>query len=261
MKSLLLLCVWAVALPVMATAQEARSTKWVNLRAGPARDYPVVARLGPGTPLAVQGCTEGFGWCDVIAPSDVRGWIYAGNIAYPYQSTDVPVLNYGAVIGFPIVTFMIGDYWGQHYRNRPWYGNESRWRDRPPMFRPRGRLPGREEPDIGRSRQDERGPQFRPPGDDRPQRYAHPPGGIQHAGGFGGPDDKRTPGGDRRPGSPGRPGDNGSPAAHPPAGGDRNSSGPGRGGGDRSQGGARPQVGGHPETGPGQPGRPREHRP
>jgi uncharacterized protein YraI len=73
MKSILLLCALAAALPVMATAQEARSTKWVNLRAGPARDYPLVARLGPGTPLAVQGCTEGFGWCDVIAPSDVRG--------------------------------------------------------------------------------------------------------------------------------------------------------------------------------------------
>jgi hypothetical protein len=55
----------------------------------------------------------------------VRGWIYAGNIAYPYQSADVPVLNYGAAIGFPIITFMIGDYWDQYYRNRPWYGNHD----------------------------------------------------------------------------------------------------------------------------------------
>src|SRR5450756_2240709 len=58
MKSILLLCALAAALPLTSMAQEARSTKWVNLRAGPARDYPLVARLGPGTPLAVQGCTE-----------------------------------------------------------------------------------------------------------------------------------------------------------------------------------------------------------
>ena len=227
MKSILLLCALAAALPLTSMAQEARSTKWVNLRAGPARDYPLVAQLGPGTPLAVQGCTEGFGWCDVIAPSDVHGWIYAGNIAYPYQSADVPVLTYGAVIGFPIITFMIGDYWGQYYRNRPWYGNESRWRDRPPMFRPRGRPPGRGEPDIGRPRQDQ-----------------HPPG-------------SRPPGGDRHPGVPGRPGDNRPPGTNRPAGG-RPSGGPGRTGGDRPPGVARPPGGNRPADGPGRPG---EHRP
>ncbi len=45
------LCVLAAALPLAAAAQEARSTKWVNLRAGPARDYPLVHALGPGTLL------------------------------------------------------------------------------------------------------------------------------------------------------------------------------------------------------------------
>ncbi|MDQ2736343.1 MAG: SH3 domain-containing protein, partial [Pseudomonadota bacterium] len=106
----------AALLPLAAAAQDAHTTKTVNLRAGPARDYPLVASFGPGTPLAVQGCTEGFGWCDVIGPSDVRGWIYAGNIAYPYQSADVPVLGYGTELGFPIVTFTLGSYWGQYYR-------------------------------------------------------------------------------------------------------------------------------------------------
>ncbi len=158
MKSVLLLCALAITLPVTAAAQEARSTKWVNLRAGPARDYPLVTRLGPGTPLAVQGCTQGFGWRDVVAPGDVHGWVYAGNIAYPYQSSEVPVLTYGAVIGFPIITFMIGDYWGQYYRNRPWYGNESRWRDRPPMFGPRGRPPGGNRPAEGPGRPGEHRP-------------------------------------------------------------------------------------------------------
>ena len=130
----------AASLPGIAAAQEAHSTKWVNLRAGPARDYPLVVSLGPGTPLAVQGCTDGFGWCDVVGPGDVRGWVYAGNIAYPYQSADVPVIRYGQVIGFPIVSFVIGDYWGRYYRGRPWYGNQGRWvNHRPPprpIFRP-----------------------------------------------------------------------------------------------------------------------------
>ena len=49
----LLLCVMAAALPALAASQEAHSIKAVNLRAGPARDYPLVASLGPGTPLAV----------------------------------------------------------------------------------------------------------------------------------------------------------------------------------------------------------------
>jgi uncharacterized protein YraI len=115
----------AVLLPLSAAAQQAQSTKWVNLRAGPARDYPLVASFGPGAPLAVQGCTPGFAWCDVIGPG-VRGWIYAGNISYPYQNGDVPVLTYGASIGLPIVTFDIGSYWGQYYRNRPWFGSQGR---------------------------------------------------------------------------------------------------------------------------------------
>jgi uncharacterized protein YraI len=236
-KSILLLFALAAALSVTATAQEARSTKWVNLRAGPARDYPLVARLGPGTPLAIQGCTQGFGWCDVVAPSDVHGWIYAGNIAYPYQSSEVPVITYGAVIGFPIITFMIGDYWAQYYRNRSWYGNESRWRDRPPLFRPRSRTPGRDGPSFGNTpRDDQHPPGFRPPGgprpggaghpgDNQPLRDVRPPGVIQHGGGSGRPGDNRPsggnrpPGADRHPGGPGRPGENRAPGGNRPAGG------------------------------------------
>ena len=253
MKSTLVLWTLFAALPLTATAQEARSTKWVNLRAGPARDYPLVARLGPGTPLAVQGCTAGFGWCDVIAPADVHGWIYAGNIAYPYQSAEVPILNYGAVIGFPIISFMIGDYWGQYYRNRPWYGHESRWRDRPPGFSPQGRPPGFQPPWGDRVRGAGH------PGDNRPPRDARPPSGFQNGGGPGRPvNDRplggnRPPGGDRQPGGQGRPADHGGPGAHPPGAGNRPP------GGEARAGGGRPAARPGPRQ-PGQPGRPGEHR-
>ncbi len=125
--SLISLGLMAAILPLTAAAQEAVASKWVNLRAGPARDYPLVLQVAPGTPLAVEGCTDGYGWCDVMAPGYVRGWVYAGNLSYPYQDAQVPILEYGALIGFPIATFVIGDYWGQHYRNRPWFGDRSRW--------------------------------------------------------------------------------------------------------------------------------------
>ncbi|HKW85201.1 MAG TPA: SH3 domain-containing protein, partial [Burkholderiaceae bacterium] len=113
----------ALAMPAAAQAQYAQTAGWVNLRAGPARDYPLVASLPPGVAITVQGCIAGYSWCDVIGPAGERGWIYAGKIVYPYQAGYVPVIQYGAVIGIPIVTFAIGSYWGDYYRHRPWYGN------------------------------------------------------------------------------------------------------------------------------------------
>ena len=123
----ILLCALVAALPSGADAQPARAGKWINVRAGPARDYPLVASVGPGTPLSVQGCTAGYAWCDVIVSNGVRGWVYAGNIVYPYQRGEVPVIGYGALIGLPIVGFTAGHYWGRHYRDRPWYGSWPRY--------------------------------------------------------------------------------------------------------------------------------------
>jgi uncharacterized protein YraI len=246
MKTIVLLCALATTIPLAAAAQEARSTKWANLRAGPARDYPLVARIEPGAPLAIQGCTEGFGWCDVIAPSDVRGWIYAGNIAYPYQSAEVPVLTYGAVIGFPIITFMIGDYWHRYYRDRSWYGNEPRWRDRPPEFRPQGRAPGRGAPEFRNSHQDQQPPGFRPPGDNRI------PAGSGHSTDNRPSRDARPPGGSPRESSPNRPGDNRPSRDNRPAGGNRPPSD------NRPAGGNRPPGDNRPAGGAARPG---EHQP
>jgi len=144
----------AAALPLAAVAQQAQTTTWVNVRAGPAAGFPLVARLGPGTPLAVQGCTAGFGWCDVMAWDGSRGWVYAGNIAFWYRSAQVPIASVGPVFGVPIVTFVIGSYWGQHYRNQPWYWNQPHWSNRPPP------LPG-----------------VRPPPPPRPPHVRPPPGG------------------------------------------------------------------------------------
>jgi uncharacterized protein YraI len=188
----------ALGMPAAAQAQQAQTAKWVNLRAGPARDYPLVASFPPGVPIAVQGCIGGYSWCDVVGPGGERGWIYAGNIVYPYQSAYVPVIQYGAVIGIPVITFVIGNYWGDYYRHRPWYGNMQHWHNhrpppgwRPPPSRPPGWRPPppprpyppqvqppRPRPPIMRPPRPEPPsvrppprPQPRPsrPGDDRPQ--------------------------------------------------------------------------------------------
>jgi uncharacterized protein YraI len=123
---------------VQAQAQPAFTARTVNLRAGPGRDYPLVAVLPPGLQIWVQGCLSDYSWCDVVAGPN-RGWAFAGNLNYFYQNTYVPVLNYGPVIGIGVLGFVLDDYWNRHYRERRWYPERQRWAGRPlppPRFRP-----------------------------------------------------------------------------------------------------------------------------
>ena len=76
--------------------------------------------LARGVQVAVQGCLPDYTWCDVIVGQN-RGWLFADAIQYPYQSSMVPLSTYGAVIGIGVLGFAMNDYWGQHYRARPWY--------------------------------------------------------------------------------------------------------------------------------------------
>jgi uncharacterized protein YraI len=114
---------------VQAQPQSAVTARPENLRAGPAPDYPMVAVLPAGFPLSVQGCLPEYTWCDVIAGQS-RGWMYAGSINYYYQNRYVPVINYGAVLGIGALAFVLNDYWGNHYRDRRFYGERQRWEGR-----------------------------------------------------------------------------------------------------------------------------------
>jgi uncharacterized protein YraI len=108
----------------------AYAAKDAHLRAGPARDYPVVVVVPEGVELIVQGCLSDYSWCDVsVGPQ--RGWMYAANINYPLNDGYAPLLDCGAQIGMTVVGFSLLDYWGSFYVDRPFYRDRDRWNNRP----------------------------------------------------------------------------------------------------------------------------------
>lgn len=142
MKHLLASAVMAAAAlagPAAGSAQQiAYTSKTVNLRAGPDRAYPVVAVLPPSTQVVVQGCLFDYRWCDVAWGYE-RGWVYAGNLRYPYQSGYVLFPSIAPYIGVVVFSFVFHDYWTLYYRDRPWFVQRDRWAPPPP--RPPRTLP------------------------------------------------------------------------------------------------------------------------
>jgi len=192
------------ALPLAALAQDAYTARTASVRAGPDRSYPLVMQVPPGVPMQVFGCLEGYAWCDVQY-GDVRGWVWSGNLSYPYQSNRVPLLQYGAAIGLPIITFSIGSYWDRYYRGRPWYANRSYWVNRAP---PRSRGPEPRPYNAGR-------PEYRPRVEARGERRdASAPRADYRRG------ENRAPPAQLDPSRPGRPmgeHNRGGPQGGPPA--------------------------------------------
>jgi len=173
-KMLSVLALALAAIPATSFAEMGYVSRQTDLRAGPATEYPVVAILQAGVSISVEGCLSDYTWCDVFAGPN-RGWVYAANIVYPYQGTNVPVLTYGALIGLGIISFSIGDYWDHYYRGRSWYPQRQSWIDRSwPRFGPGGhRLPG---PEFGPGGHRPGGPVIRP-GGHRPDGPVVRPGG------------------------------------------------------------------------------------
>lgn len=116
----------SLALPALAHAEDAFVTANVNMRAGPDPGYPLIDQLEAGTEVDVQGCTEGYEWCDVIA-YDNRGWVAGNYINYEYEDQPVLLPSYGARIGVPIIVFTLGAYWANHYSGRPFYRERDHW--------------------------------------------------------------------------------------------------------------------------------------
>lgn len=189
----------ALAVPALVSAQQtAYTSALLNLRAGPSPDFPVVAVLQPGVALAVQGCTTGYSWCDVVVDGNVRGWVFAQYLTYPSGPQYVPFSSAAIGIGVPIVAFTLGAYWGSYYVDRPWYGRPPPgWGRPPPMVRPPVRPPyhpggpgmgGPNRP--GGPGHGAGGPNVRPP-------IGHVPGGGGHGRPGGGGGGHHGGGGDR----------------------------------------------------------------
>lgn len=119
------------AAPLQALAADGYVTGDVTLRAGPDIDYPAVDMIPAGAPIAIEGCTDGWEWCDVVF-DDERGWVAGNFIQDEYGEQPVLVPAYGERLGIPIVSFSIVTYWDHYYVGRPFYHERERWYHRPP---------------------------------------------------------------------------------------------------------------------------------
>ena len=86
-----------------AFAAPGYTTATVSLRAGPDTDYPRIGVLPPGLEVSIEGCIDGWSWCDVIVDGD-RGWVAGAFLQYEYERRRVIVHDYGPRLGIPIVT-------------------------------------------------------------------------------------------------------------------------------------------------------------
>ncbi len=164
--------VTALAISSAADAYQAYVTASEPLLAGPGTDYPPVADLSSGEPVEVYGCVDGWYWCDVSFQG-YRGWFDGTQLVYPYEGQRVPLGEFGVRIGIPVVGFSFDEYWGAHYRDRPFFAERQRYASF--GVRPRGGAPSHGPEGRG---QDNRGPENHGPenrgGDARAQEHAAP---------------------------------------------------------------------------------------
>lgn len=121
-----------LAVPALASAADAWTRSAVNLRTGPDADYPRIVTLRGGQPLQVYGCISDWSWCDVSS-GGYRGWVSAGFLDYERNGRRVQVSVSGASLGLPVLSFVLGTYWDQHYRGKSWYAQRPQYEKRHPQ--------------------------------------------------------------------------------------------------------------------------------
>ncbi len=98
----------------------------VNLRAGPSTDYPVIVTVPARAPISILGCLADYAWCDSIFEGN-RGWMRSIYLSGYYQGSYYSLRDYAPRLGYRTVSFDINGYWNSNYRDRPFYGERSRW--------------------------------------------------------------------------------------------------------------------------------------
>ena len=113
----------AIAFPTLAYAQDVAAvvTTDLNLRAGPAPNFPIVAVIPANATIQLYGCNAELTWCDVGFEGQ-RGWSYAAYLTY--QNTVIPQVQTGLP---PAVTFDGEAYWAANYANRPFFADRDRF--------------------------------------------------------------------------------------------------------------------------------------
>jgi uncharacterized protein YraI len=123
-----------------ASAASAQDIAWTathaNLRTGPDSGYPRILTVPAGEAVEVLGCVDDWSWCDIYWRGE-RGWVSAGLLEYDYSGNRVDVYDYGVYTGWPVVTFVLGSYWHDHYHDRYWYRDRHYWQAYRPPPRPR----------------------------------------------------------------------------------------------------------------------------
>jgi len=230
-KPILAAGVAAIALGMTgeAHALDAFVTSSAPLEAGPSPDYPQIATLEAGAPVAVYGCLNGWDWCDVSFEG-YRGWFDGQLLAVPYQGERVPVFDFGPQIGVAVTAFSFDSYWEEHYRGRPFFTERERYAHiQPPPPRPHEGRPGSgahpvpgpapaaaPRPEMGRPGEPSHAEAARPgepPNPEhapRPQPASHPEPQAQHPQ----PHPQSQPGPAPHPAPPGHPPES-KPAEHP----------------------------------------------
>lgn len=171
----------APALPAAAQTFVGYTNTNANLRAGPDSGYPRVTTIPYGAQVVVYGCVQDWAWCDTDWNGQ-RGWVAGAYIDTDYQNSRVHVVDYGARIGWPILTFGLSAYWYDHYRRYNWYHDHDRWEHyrpppRPPMRPPQHRPPGGDHRPPGgdhRPPTNNRPPAHKPPSNNRPPAHKPP---------------------------------------------------------------------------------------
>jgi uncharacterized protein YraI len=146
-----LIAVTLPATPALASGAAVAVTD-LNLRTGPSTRHQVVRVLRGGSPVRINACTQGPGWCDVTYRGS-RGWVSARYLDFGRQTHfrtrdhRPPVVpRSGVVIGTPVITFQFGTSRGRHYYDYPRYDDRNYRRDYHRSRRHHGHRPRYNEP-------------------------------------------------------------------------------------------------------------------